>query len=208
LFDTWFAHAGEPASRIAALAIRQDSSVGFTGYWQMGLIREGNMKAVVGCFITIFLEVVSPAYSATPAALLNKSVQVSVRANATAKDPSGGVRQIAGTIRQTIYISSLGRVFVRQTLDSFFAKNTSDLPIISSAAVAGRRMAIAVPLIRGRASAIIDFDPQYTSCSARGVVATKSITLRGSDSVIYETISPVTFGASSCSIQSGNALGQ
>jgi hypothetical protein len=67
-------------------------------------------------------------------------------------------------------------------------------------------MVIAVPLIRGRASAIVNFDAQYASCSAQGVIGTKSITLKGSDSVIYETISPVAFGASSCSIQSGKML--
>src|ERR1700730_4049423 len=166
------------------------------------------MRVTLACSIAFLLAGVSPVLCATPSALFNKSVQVSVGANATAKDPSGGVRQISGTIRQTIYISSLGRVFVRQTIDSFFAKNTSDLPIISSSAVAGRRMVIAVPLIRGSASAIINFDAQYAGCSAQGVIGTKSITLKGSDSVIYETISPVTFGTSSCSIQSGNALSQ
>jgi hypothetical protein len=163
------------------------------------------MRAAI---FVLCLTMVSPAYCATPSALLNKSIQVSVAVSVTAKDPSGQVRHPTGAIKQTIYISSLGRVFVRQTITSYFASISSDLPVVSSAAVAGRRMLVVVPLIRGRASAIINFDSQYGTCTAQGAVGSASITFKGSDGVIYETISPVTFGSSNCSVRSGNALNQ
>jgi hypothetical protein len=43
---------------------------------------------------------------------------------------------------------------------------------------------VVVPLIRGRASAIINFDSQYGTCTAQGAVGSASITFKGSDGVI------------------------
>jgi hypothetical protein len=157
--------------------------------------------------LSAFLIIGSPAYCATPSVLFNKSIQVSVGVTVTAKEKaSGDIRQPTGAIRQTIYISNAGRVFVRQTISSIFDQNVSDLPVASSAAVVGHEMVVAVPLIRGKAAARISFDPQFGSCTVLGTVSPGSITFKASDSKIYETTSAVTFGSSSCSIQSGNAF--
>jgi hypothetical protein len=163
------------------------------------------MRNTISCLIA-FLTNVSSAYCATPPSLLNKSIQASVAVSVTAKDQVGGIQQLRGSLRQTIYISNLGRVFVRQTLSGVVFSSSSEFPVASSAAVIGRRMVIAIPLIRGRASAIINFDSQYGNCSAQGALGSKAITFKGGDGKIYETVSPVTFGSSTCSIQSGNAL--
>jgi hypothetical protein len=117
----------------------------------------------------LLMMVASPAYSATPAALRSKTIQVSVGVQMTARDPDNHERNVTGAIKQTIYISSLGRLFIRQTLTSAFAANSSDLPVASSASIVGRTLVVPVSLIRGRASARISFDPQFSNCSVEGV---------------------------------------
>jgi hypothetical protein len=161
------------------------------------------MRTII--ILAAFLAIGSPAFCATPPVLFNKALQVSVGVTVTAKlRDTGEVRQPTGFIKQTIYVSNIGRVFVRQTISSIFQENVSDLPIASSASVVGHGMVVAVPLIRGKAAAKISFDSQFQSCTAVGTVSPGSITFKASDGKIYETTSAVRIGSASCTIQPGN----
>ena len=157
-------------------------------------------------FLPIILAA-SPAYSATPSALHGKTIQVSVGVNMSAKGPDNRVRQVSGAIKQTIFISSRGRIFTRQTLTSAFSANSNDLPVASSASVVGRSMVVPVPLVRGRASARLSFDSQFSNCSVEASAGPGPIKFKGSDGKLYESVSPISFGSKSCSIQTGNAFG-
>ena len=162
------------------------------------------MKQIL--FLLLML-VTTAAHSATPSVLRSKTIEASVGVNMTARGPDNQLRQVSGAIKQTIYISSLGRIFTRQTLTSAFSANANDLPVASTASVVGRNMVVPVPLIRGRASARISFDSQFSNCSVQGSVGPGPIKFKGSDGKIYESVSPITFGSNSCSIQAGNAFG-
>jgi hypothetical protein len=150
----------------------------------------------------------STAHSATPPQLFNTSVRASLNVSMTARDEAGQTRQVLGAIRQAIYISSRGRIFVRQTLTSAFSASSQDMPVASSASISGHTMVLRVPLIRGSASARITFGSQFTNCSVAGTVRSASIRFKGSDNRIYESVSPITLGTSTCSIQTGNVFGR
>jgi hypothetical protein len=160
----------------------------------------------IGLLIGLFAN--SAAQCAAPSQLLNTSVRASVNVSMTARDETGQTRQVLGAIRQAVYISSRGRVFVRQTLTSAFSASSQDMPVASSASISGHTIILKVPLIRGNALAKITFGPQFKDCSVAGAVKSASIKFKGSDNKIYESISPITLGTSACSVQSGNVFGR
>lgn len=158
-------------------------------------------------FVCVALSSIQAA-AATPPALVNKSIQISVPVNLSAKvKQTGEVRQVSGAIRQTIYVSSAGRAFVRQTSSSVLAVRSSDMPVASSASVSGRRMVVPVPLVNGRAAVTIYFDPQFSSCTAQGSASPGRMSFVGSTGTAYEAVTPPSFGSGSCTITQGNAFG-
>jgi hypothetical protein len=82
------------------------------------------------------------------------------------------------------------------------------MPVASSASISGHTMVLRVPLIRGSASARITFGPQFKNCSVAGTVRSAPIKFKGSDNRIYESVSPIILGTSTCSIQTGNVFGR
>jgi hypothetical protein len=163
------------------------------------------MRTTLAC-LALLLTNISSAHCATPPSLLNKSIQVSFSTSGTAKDQAGNNQQIQGGVRATIYVSSLGRVFVRGTAVGQRASREADFPIAPSAKIVGRRMMIPVRLIRGAASIVVNFDSQFENCSADVAVTSRPITFKDAIGRTLEMDSPPAFGSPTCSIRSGNAL--
>jgi hypothetical protein len=160
------------------------------------------------------------AANAAPSQLYGKSVVVSWTENRVQR-PVGtaGWASVSRAISETVYISSAGRPFSRITFSAGRASGDQDQVGVSGHNPTGGakvvqfqgRSLVTVLLYNGGAREIrIDFDPNFSSCSASVILGKSSgagtFTLRSSiNGQMLEIQSQSTSGAT-CSIREGNVF--
>jgi len=151
------------------------------------------------------------AAGAVPSQLFNKTINASYTVNVTARTPDGRVINAPKSVKRTIYISSLGRIFsrragayVRGGSESIDKEPAEAALRYENGALIGGRSAIS-----GAFQLTITFDPGFQNCNVNilaGRENGKPIKWKGLDGVTYESQGPMTISGQSCSINSGNAF--
>jgi hypothetical protein len=172
-------------------------------------------------FIALLLA--HPVFAAgAPEQLKGKSIVVSWTETRQQRDETDGggwgdFHMVNGAHKLTIYVSTAGRMFSRQT-------NSTSLGSGSIQEVAGQPHASQTPMFSGQSMTVvgtstnkggarrtvIDFDTSFSSCSAKVASAFESGKTSISRSPITHRlvdIKSVTTNGASCSIRSGNDFG-
>jgi hypothetical protein len=159
--------------------------------------------------LTLFLA--GPA-GAAPAALMNKTINVSYTTTIPGKKADGSVVQGARGSARTIYISSAGRVFarvVRHDGNRSETKEAGPSDTGNTYRFAGDKLVGVMQFPSGAAQMTISFDAGGQSCSAAIVAGRDNgqpLRWKGVDGMMREATGPATFSNISCSISSGNAF--
>lgn len=185
------------------------------------IVSAGRARRLVAA--SVLLLAANTANAAPPAQLKGKSVVINWSETRQQRDekPDGTwtpVRSISATHTLSIYVSTAGRVFSRQTNRTSAGSGTTE----QVAGEGGGSFPVRVPSFTGQTMTIIgegrggarrtvvDFDAGFTSCSARtatafqegkSAVSLSPITKRKVDVV------SVTAGSANCALQNGNVMG-
>ncbi|MBI5320488.1 hypothetical protein [Bradyrhizobium sp.] len=166
-------------------------------------IRELAVLAMAGAFI-------AGAAHAAPQQALNKSVTVSFSITVPARGSDGSTQANPRAVTRTYYISSQGRVFARA--DRRVGKMQDRLekgPGETNMRIAGNSMVGVIVFPSGAMQIAINFDPSFSSCSARAIVGAESgkpIVYKGLDGKTYTQTGPAQVSGVACSVSAGNAF--
>lgn len=166
-------------------------------------IREIAVLAMAGALI-------GGAAHAAPQQALNKSVTVSFSITVPARGSDGSSQANPRAVTRTYYISSQGRVFARA--DRRVGKNQDRLekgPGETNMRVSGNSMVGVIVFPSGAMQLTVNFDPSFSSCSARAIVGAeggKPIVYKGLDGKTYTQTGPAQVSGVSCSVAAGNAF--
>lgn len=194
-----------------------DAFPGFT--MRIGLPRLTCIAAASG----IALLTSGAANAAPPAQLKGKSIVIDWSETRQQRDerPDGSwtpVRSVSATHKLSIYVSTAGRVFSRQTNSTRAGSGTTEQVAgegggsfpVRTPSFAGQTMTIIGESRGGARRTIVDFDAGFTSCSARTATAFASGQTSRSVSPITKRkveIMSVSAGGASCAMQNGNVMG-
>lgn len=176
-------------------------------------------KFVSVAFVCAFLFATKVYAASAPEPLKGKSVVISwteTRQQRHVGEPN--FYSVSASIKLSIYVSTAGRVFSRQTNSTSAGSGTNEQ-------VAGERGGVVptrTPLFNGQTMTVIgegkggarrtlvDFDASFGSCTARVATAFES----GKSAILFSPITKknvemksVTSSGAGCSVQSGNVLG-
>lgn len=166
-------------------------------------IREIAVLAMAGALI-------GGAAHAAPQQALNKSVTVSFSITVPARGSDGSSQANPRAVTRTYYISSQGRVFARA--DRRVGKNQDRLekgPGETNMRISGNSMVGVIVFPSGAMQLTVNFDPSFSSCSARAIVGAeggKPIVYKGLDGKTYTQTGPAQVSGVSCSVAAGNAF--
>lgn len=190
----------------------------------MQLVRHSHDPRIAAAAIAgLILLTATAANAAPPAQLKGKSVVINWSETRQQRDerPDGTwtpVRAIGATHTLSIYVSTAGRVFSRQTNRTNAGSGTTE----QVAGEGGGSFPTRVPSFTGQTMTIIgesrggarrtvvDFDAGFASCSARTATAFESGQTSRSVSPITKRkveIVSVAAGSASCALQNGNVMG-
>lgn len=153
------------------------------------------------------------AASAPPAAL-NKTIKISFSVNGTSVTPDGTPHAFNTLILQTMYISSAGRVFSRQSISALRGRRSRQVEAApdqksnSSFQFNGNTLVGQIGWASGARQITATFDAGFTSCSASVIEGKQNGELikRRGPSGSLNTITASSISNTSCSIESGNAF--
>jgi hypothetical protein len=147
--------------------------------------------------------------SDAPAALRGKTIEAAYRGQVTAYSEYGQVTAGERDNLLTIYVSSIGRVFVKGRSQS----RGGSLPIAVAPSqqfrFEGGTLVGIFPNISGASRVMIHFSPDYGSCNLNAASAKENGKPRaymGTDGNVWASNEPTKFTQISCSIRDGNAL--
>ncbi len=183
------------------------------------------------CLATGALLVTTAAFAFgadVPAAAMNKTITISFIATGTATDPDGTTHPFNTGVTRVIYISSAGRLFMRQSTKSVGGadqKNSSGRPSSSYAAdfdpgdsrtgkgsfsFRGDKLVGVVPWGNGARQFVATFDNGFSSCRASVIEGNTGSGwfMRMGPGGVVRRITNATATSPTCSIQSGNAFAQ
>jgi hypothetical protein len=147
--------------------------------------------------------------SDAPAALRGRTIQAIYSWLATAHSEYGQVGTNARENSLTIYVSSLGRIFVKGRSQN----NRGSVAIIAAPSQQFRFQGDAIvgvfQNLSGASQLTISFSPDFKSCNLTAMAGKengKPFTWIGTDGAVWATIEPMKFTATGCSIKDGNAL--
>ena len=162
----------------------------------------------------LFALTASPVYAAggAPPQLLNKTVTMSWTTSGTATSADGQSKPFTNVNTRTVYISGVGRPFLRVQLsgghNSRSGERGPEDTARGSVHFEGAKLVGVESFMSGARQFIATFDGSYSSCTVSVVDAragNTAIQRRGPDGIMYK-VENATTGAPSCSIQSGNAF--
>ena len=142
----------------------------------------------------------------------NKTVIVSFSVTVTAKDQAGHERTTSRNVTKTMYISSAGRVFVRNNRRAGkFGQDNEKGPEATAGnfALHGNTMTGTLVFISGASRMVVTFAPDFQSCTAQVAMAResgKAFTFKGLNGKILTATGPAVVSSPSCSVQTGNAF--
>jgi hypothetical protein len=164
------------------------------------------------CLIIATFFVAGPAV-AVPAALTNKTINVSYAVTIPGKKADGSPVSGSRASTRTIYISSAGRVFARVVRRDGHLSETKDAApgdTGNSYRFAGDKLVGVMQFPSGAAQMTISFDAGGQGCSAAIVAGRDSgrpLRWKGVDGMMREATGAATFSNISCSVSPGNAFG-
>jgi hypothetical protein len=152
--------------------------------------------------------------AAAPAQLLNKTIVISWGRNVTEKRGDGTIINIHRDDTRQIYVSTVGRLFIRATGQTRRLQRTRDVEPDANTTPEGRRdmrfegnrLVLTRAHYSGASQLTIDFGPGFTTCTMKVISGKEGgapIVWRGLDGTPYEVISN-TVTSSSCEIRDGN----
>ncbi|MCW5702576.1 MAG: hypothetical protein AB7I42_08685 [Bradyrhizobium sp.] len=160
--------------------------------------------------LTTVATVIGGAVDAAPQQALNKSVRVSFSVTIPARGSDGSTQANPRAVSRTFYISSQGRVFARADRRVGRNQQTKEKgPGETNMRLSGNSMVGVMPMPSGASQLTIDFDPSFSSCTARLIVGAergKPIVYKGLDGNTYTQTGPVQVSGVSCSVSAGNAF--
>lgn len=178
--------------------------------WSMGLAAVVSMSGIA-----------CAAAGPAPPQLRNKSIITRFVLQVHQRAPDGRFANPAINVGYTVYVSSAGRSFIRQSRSInnpyFTASRTSEAGPGQSQSgnsetremqFSGGRLIGNAAFISGAARMQIGFDPAYTRCDVSvqfGKAGGAPIRWKGLDGVLY-TVESVTTTGNTCAIQDGNAF--
>jgi hypothetical protein len=172
----------------------------------------GTYSLCLSLLIGAFCSEAALAANGVPAQPLNKTIHISYALNVTSKTPDRRVSNNARNVSRTIYISSLGRIFVRRSAAQVGgrASETNDKgPGESTMRFQNGTLVGIVPYIQGASQATITFGSGFQSCTVNVLIGKdngKPLKWKSLDGVTLEALGPMTVSGQSCSIRDGNAF--
>ena len=163
--------------------------------------------AVLGLAATL----IGGAAHAAPQQALNKSVTIAFSVTVPSRGSDGSTQANPRAITRTYYISSQGRVFARadrrvgSKLQDRVEKGSGETNMRFS----GNSMVGVLVFPSGAMQITINFDPSFSSCSARAIMGAeggKPIVYKGLDGKTYTQTGPAQVSGVSCSVAAGNAF--
>ncbi len=165
----------------------------------------------------------SAAHAAPPDQLKGKSIVINWSETRQQRDEKSDgtwtpVRSVSATHRLSIYVSTAGRVFTRQTNATSAGSGTTEQVAgegggaypVRTPSFAGKTMTIVGEGRGGARRTVVNFDAGFTSCSARTATAFQegksAVSLSPITKRKVDVIS-VTAGGASCALQTGNVMG-
>jgi hypothetical protein len=142
----------------------------------------------------------------------NKTVTVSFGVTVTARDQAGRQRTATRNVAKTMYVSSAGRVFVRnQRRAGKFGQDNERGPETTAShfTLRGNTLTGTLVFISGASRLVVTFAPDFQSCTAQVAMAResgKALTWKGLNGKILTATGPVVVSSPSCSVQTGNAF--
>lgn len=170
------------------------------------------MKFVRNAGLFVFALLVANPANAAPAALMNKTINVSYTVTATGKKADGSPVQGSRGSARTIYISSAGRVFARVMRHDGNKSETKEAgpgDTGNTYRFVGDKLVGVMQFPGGAAQMTISFNSGGQSCSAAiiaGREGGQAFRWKGVDGMMREGTGPITFSGISCSISPGNAF--
>lgn len=171
--------------------------------------------------LTLIVSQAQAAAAPAPQQLRNKSIVTRFVLQIHQRAPDGRFANPAINVGYTVYVSSAGRSFIRQSRsinNPYFsaARTTEAGPGQSQSGNAetremqfsGGKLIGNAAFISGAARMQIGFDPNYTRCDVNiqfGKAGGAAIKWKGLDGVLY-TVESVTPTGLTCTIQDGNAF--
>jgi hypothetical protein len=156
-----------------------------------------------------------PALAAgAPPQVMNKTITISFTASGMAKSPEGQVKGFSTQVSRIIYVSSAGRLFMRQRASEGrhsrggdFGPGDTQAGKGGSFSFQGNRLVGVIPYGTGARQISVTFDSSFSSCTASVIEGHSGGVIRrkGPNGILYE-VSSATTSSPSCSIQSGNAF--
>ena len=142
----------------------------------------------------------------------NKTVTVSFSVTATARDQAGHERTTSRNVTKIMYISSAGRVFVRNNRRAGkFGQDNEKGPEATAGnfALHGKTLTGTLVFISGASRMVVTFSPDFQSCTAQVAMAResgKAFTFKGLNGKTLTATGPAVVSSPSCSVQTGNAF--
>ena len=166
-----------------------------------------------GIALSLVVSTSSALCAGAPQGALNKTVSMSWNTSGMSTTQDGQSRSFNNLHTRTVYISSAGRTFLRKAIRGGKSGRSGDAgPGESSGGsvrLEGNRLVGTETFMSGARQYVATFDASFSSCSLV-VIDAKSggsnIQRKGPDGRMY-SVSNVSTGSPSCSIQSGNAFG-
>lgn len=166
-------------------------------------IRELAVLAMAGVLV-------GGAAHAAPQQALNKSVTVSFSVTVPARGADGSTQANPRAVTRTYYISSQGRVFARaERRVGKMQDRVEKGPGETNMRFSGNSMVGVIVFPSGAMQITVNFDPSFSSCSARAIMGAeggKPIVYKGLDGKTYTQTGPAQVSGVSCSVSAGNAF--
>lgn len=152
--------------------------------------------------------------SDAPSAVLNKTIEISFNVNGTSITPDGVQHAYTTLIAQTIYVSTAGRMFFRQSATALRGRGSRQVEIgpegkgNSTFRFEGSTLVGQMGWASGARQITASFNAAFTSCSAKVIEGKQggSLIKRIGPNGTLNTIVSSSISNSSCSIKSGNAF--
>jgi hypothetical protein len=145
-----------------------------------------------------------------PSQLLNKTVHYSFKASAPTKTSDGRTVTASMVTQRTIYVSSKGRIFDRESRkDLDRAGSSHAAPEQSSFHFEGTLLVAHFGHVSGASRLVITFDADFRTCSLTifsGTEGGKPLTIKGLNGIHYTALDKPTFSEQSCAVSEGNAF--
>jgi len=163
---------------------------------------------------TIGAALISPAATAAPTGLFNKTVRVSYGFYIPGKSAVGTTNGGGRSVTTIIYISSAGRVFSKQVARASRGSSGEDVMAAPDRTAghfdfAGNTMVATRRFGNAAGRMTVKFDPGFQTCTADFIVGGENgapMTWVGLNGEKYTQVGPPTFSSVTCSVQSGNAF--